>query len=162
MGKYILAVFAQNKPGVLSRISGLLRRKLFQIDSLTVGRTSDPGISRFTIVIEGGVEEADKTARTIEKLVEVLSVEILPPEDSVLREIVLARFRLHNKAEEKLLYEAEKSVLAKEIAREGDTITVELVDSSYKLEAFLEKIQNSDIEILDWVRSGVIAMKRGD
>ncbi len=158
MKRYILSVLAQNKPGVLSRISGLLRRKLFQIDSLTVGRTSDDKVSRFTIVILGGVESAEKTARMLENLVEILSVKILP-ENSLTREIVLARFRIHDAAEEKLLYEMEKTVLAKEIVREGDEVTVELIDNSHELEVFLKKIKQSKIEVLDWVRSGVIALE---
>ncbi len=158
MKKYVLSVFSQNKPGVLSRISGLLRRKLFQIDSLTVGRTSDPDISRFTIVIEGGVEEAHKTAQALEKLIEILSVKILPT-DSITREIVLARVKLKNEKDEKFLHEAEKDILTKEISQSENEVVLELVDSSHRLEAFLKKIQEAGIEVREWVRSGVIAME---
>jgi len=158
MKKYILSVFSQNKPGVLSRIAGLLRRKLFQIDSLTVGRTSIPNVSRFTIVIEGGVEDAHKTAHALEKLVEILSVKILP-KNSITREIVLARFKIKNQEDEAFLHRAEKEILTKEISRKGNEIVLELVDTSHKLEAFLAKVEKkAEIEVLEWVRSGVIAM----
>ena len=157
MKKHIIAVFSQNKPGVLSRISGLLRRKLFQIDSLTVGKTSDPTVSRFTIVLEGGVESARKTALVLEKLVEVLSVKILPPE-SITREIVLARFRIRNQKEADFLHAAERDILTKEIVVSDDEVTLELVDTSRNLEGFLEKVEGEKIEVLEWVRSGVIAI----
>lgn len=157
MKKNILSVFAQNKPGVLSRISGLLRRKLFQIDSLTVGRTSNPEVSRFTIVIEGGVDDAQKIANLLEKLVEILSVKVLPT-DSITREIVLARFRIKNEAEVQRLQQIEANILTKTIERHTNEIVVELIDTSQHLETFLQKIKESKIEIIDWIRSGVIAM----
>lgn len=157
--RHILSVFSQNKPGVLSRIAGLLRRKLFQIDSLTVGRTSNPNISRFTIVIEGGIDDAEKIAKQLDKLVEIISIKVLP-KDCIRREIVLARFRIHNPKEEELLHKMEENILSKEIEKSGNEVVIELVDTSQHLESFLERIQASEIEILDWVRSGVIAMDK--
>ena len=157
MKKHIIAVFSQNKPGVLSRIAGLLRRKLFQIDSLTVGKTSNPKISRFTIVIEGEEEDANKTALAVENLIEVLSVKILP-KNSITREIILARFRIKNAQEAAFLHEAENDILTKEIARSKNEITLELIDTSRNLDSFLKKIKTAKIEIIEWVRSGVIAI----
>lgn len=157
--RHILSVFSQNKPGVLSRIAGLLRRKLFQIDSLTVGRTNNPHVSRFTIVIEGGADDAQKIANLLDKLIEILSVKVLPA-DCITREIVLARLRINNEAEAKLLHEIEEDILTKEIKKEKDEVIIELVDTSQRLESFLKKIKEAHIEILDWVRSGVIAMDK--
>ena len=155
--RHILSVSSQNKPGVLSRIAGLLRRKLFQIDSLTVGRTENPEISKFTIVIEGGVDDADKVAGLLKKLIEILSVKVLTS-NCITREIVLARFCVHNDAEEKTLHKLEEGILTNEIERNGNEIVLELVDTSQRLEVFLKKIQNSKIQVVDWIRSGVIAM----
>ncbi len=157
MQKHILSVFSQNKPGVLSRIAGLLRRKLFQIDSLTVGRTQDPTISRFTIVVEGGSEDAHKTARALEKLIEVLKVEILP-QDCITREIVIAKFQINTPKEEALLKTLEEDIFTKEISRKKNEIVLELIDNSNKLERFLDKVIASGIVVKDWVRSGVIAL----
>jgi len=156
--KYILSVFSQNRPGVLSRIAGLLRRKLFQIDSLTVGRTEKPDISRFTIVIEGGVDTAEKVSRMLENLVEVLSVEVLP-KNSTTREIVLARFQINQEKDIQIIHDAEEGVLTKEISRKRDELVIELIDTSDRLEAFLRRLKKSKIIILEWVRSGVIAIR---
>ncbi len=158
MKKHILSVFAQNRPGVLSRIAGLLRRKNFQIDSLTVGRTQDPKVSRFTIVIEGGSEGGRKTAKMIENLIEVLRVKIQPA-SCLTREIVLARFLVPTPQDEELLHKIEDNILTKELEKTGNKITLELIDTSDRLEHFLEQIEESNIEILKWVRSGVIAME---
>ena len=158
--RYILAVVTRNSPGVLSRMAGLLRRKLFNIDSLTVGRTPKAGESRFTIVIEGDETQAQKAAQLIDRLIEVRSVMILPRSECLRREVVLARFRLKDEAQAALLQHAETEVLSQNLGQQGDIITMELVDGSQKLDDFLAKIQAANIEVLDWVRSGVIAMEQ--
>lgn len=157
--KHILAVTSQNNPGVLSRIAGVLRRKLFNIDSLTVGRTQTPNVSRFTIVIVGEEGDARKAARALEKLVEIIDVEILP-EESLTREIVLARLNVETGQDEALLKELEEDIIARTLLRRGDEVIVELIDTSQKLDALLERLQNSPIEVLEWVRSGIIAIEK--
>ena len=156
--RHILSVIVQNKPGVLSRISGLIRRKLFNIDSLTVGETENKKISRFTIVVSGTKEDAQKVAVQIQRLVDILSVEILPEDSTIIREIVLARFKIHNQKEESLLYDID-NIFIHEVYKKGNEICLEIVDTSQHLNVYLEKIKKSNIEILEWVRSGVIALK---
>lgn len=158
--KYLLAVVTCNRPGVLSRIAGLLRRKLFNIDSLTVGRTQNTEESHFTVVIEGDLEQAQKAAKLIDRLVEVRSVKVLRGEDCLRREIVLARFRVRSKAQAEALYQAEKTVFSKELSWDEDVVTVELIDTSQALDHLLQFIGQSEIEVLEWVRSGVIALER--
>ena len=157
--RYILSVVTRNSPGVLSRISGLLRRKMFNIDSLTVGRSPHPNESRFTIVIEGDETQAHKAAKLIDRLIEVRSVKLLDPHTALRREIVMARIKVNGEAQAALLRHAENEVLSKELSNKDQVITVELIDTSQKLDAFLEKIQSANLEILDWVRSGVIALE---
>lgn len=157
--RFIVIVVARNAPGVLSRISSLLRRKLFNIDSLTVGRTTDSRESRFTIVIDGDEAQANKAALLIERLVEIRSVKVLKPEQCLRREIVLARVQIDDSEQEALLNEAEEAVLSQEISRHDNIVTLELVDTSQKLDQFLEKISAENIQVIDWVRGGVIAME---
>lgn len=158
--RHLLAVITRNSPGVTSRITGLLRRKLFNIDSLTVGRTPNPAESRFTVVIEGTPAQADKAAKLIDRLVEVREVKVLNRSDCWRREVVLARFRVKDEAQAALLKHAENEVLSETLELKGDIITMELVDGSQKLDTFLAKIQATNIEIIDWVRSGLIAMEK--
>jgi len=94
----------------------------------------------------------------VQKLVEVLEAKIIS-ENIIIREIVLGKFQIHNLEEEKFLYENE-NMFIHEIYREKNTIWLEIVDTSLNLDSYLEKIQNSDIEILEWVRSGVIATEK--
>lgn len=157
--RFILIVVTRNAPGVLSRISSLLRRKLFNIDSLTVGRTVNNAESRFTIVIEGDEDQANKAALLIERLVEIRSVKVLPPHQCLRREIVLAQVKITDPSQELVLEAAEEAVLSQELARSGDIITLELIDTSQKLDHFLAHLHAAKIEVLDWVRSGVIAME---
>ncbi len=159
MKNHILSVQAQNKPGVLSKITGLLRRKCFQIDSLTAGTTQNPEISQLTIVISGDISTAKQASYQLEKIIEVISSKVLKKEESIVREIVLARLKPHNDAEEKkLLVEVEK-IFHKELYRNNNEVCIELIDATQGLDNFLEKIHNANIEVLEWVRSGVIAIK---
>ncbi len=158
--RFILIAVTRNAPGVISRISSLLRRKLFNIDSLTVGRTEDNTESRFTIVIEGDENQANKAALLIERLIEIRYVKVLKPAQCLRREIVLARVKVKSEVELDLLHQAEEDVLSEEIERDGDVITLELIDTSQKLDQFLAKLHQAPIEILEWVRGGVIALPR--
>lgn len=157
--KQILSVLAENKSGVLSKVTGLLRRKCFNIESLTAGRTCQNNISRMTIVIKGSQNEAKHAALQLEKLIEILSVRMYNKDNALVREIALARLKPHNNVEEKkLLIEVEK-IFHKEIYRTNDEVCVELVDTTLGLDNFLDHIKSSGIEILEWARSGVIAIK---
>ena len=158
MDKHILSIIAQNKPGVISRIAGLLRRKQFNIDSMTAGKTHKPGVSRLDIVFLGDRKEAERAVVMVQKVVEVLEAKIVS-ENIVIREIVLGKFRIHHPAEESLLYDTE-NIYTHEVFRQGNVVCLEIVDTSQHMDTYLEKIQNSNIEILEWVRSGVIAIEK--
>lgn len=157
MEKYILSVLAENKTGVLSKITSLFRRKLFQIDSLTAGKTADEKVSQLTIVFLGSKNDAQKAVGMLQKIVEILSVQILD-DSAVVREIVLARFEIKTENKSRLLEEAEKTILVNQISKNGKEVLVELIDTSQRIEDFLEKIKKADIPILEWMRSGVIAI----
>jgi len=156
---YLLTVVTRNATGVLSRIAGLLRRKLLNIDSLTVSRTINPDESRFTIVIEGEKQQAHKAAKLIERLIEVRHVAMLEAEKCLQREIVLAQLCLKNEAQTELIAQAKCTVLSQKSTKNKKQLTVELIDAPQKIDDFLQQIQKANIEILDWVRSGVIAME---
>lgn len=152
-------MLAQNKPGVLSKVTGLLRRKCFQIDSLTAGTTANPDISQMTLVITGEISTAHQAASQLEKIVEMLSVKVIEREKAIVREVVLARFKPHNDAQDKKLLKEVKNLFHKEIYRNKDEVCVELIDTTYGLEDFLVQIKKADIEVLEWIRSGVIAIE---
>ena len=87
--KHTLSILTENKSGVLSRIAGLFARRGFNIDTLTVGPTDDPQISRFTITIDGAEHSIDQVTKQLHKLVNVLKIRDLEPTDTVARELAL-------------------------------------------------------------------------
>ncbi|MBX6352496.1 MAG: acetolactate synthase small subunit, partial [Thermoflavifilum sp.] len=89
--KHILSVLVENKPGVLARVSGLFSRRGFNIESLAVGPTEDPNISRMTIVIDADDLKLEQITKQLHKLVNVLKISDLDPKDSVERELVLIK-----------------------------------------------------------------------
>lgn len=158
--KYLLSVITRNSPGVVSRITGLLRRKLFNIDSLTLGRIPGGDESRFTIVIEGDEAQAYKAAKLIDRLIEIRSVKITEGSKCLRREIVLAKFDIKDEAKFAKLRNAEEAIHCHTISEENGVACLELVDTSQRIDDFVATIQKDEIDIIDWVRSGVIAMER--
>ena len=87
--KTTLSVLVENQPGVLFRIAGLFSRRGFNIDSLAVGTTENPDISRMTIVVDGDENVVEQVKKQLNKLIDVIKVSKIVPEDSVTRELVL-------------------------------------------------------------------------
>src|ERR671934_230403 len=87
--RHVLSILAENKPGVLARISGLFARRGFNIESLNVGPTDDPTISRFTLTVDGALHPIDQVTKQLHKLVNVLKIRDLEPADTVARELAL-------------------------------------------------------------------------
>ena len=87
--RHVLSILAENKPGVLARISGLFARRGFNIDSLAVGPTDDPTISRFTLTVDGATHPIDQVTKQLHKLVNVIKIRDLEPTEAVSRELAL-------------------------------------------------------------------------
>src|SRR6202051_3725925 len=87
--KHILSILVENKPGVLTRIAGLFARRGFNIDTLAVGPTDDDAISRITLTLDGAVHPIDQVTKQLHKLVNVLKIRDLEPEDTLARELAL-------------------------------------------------------------------------
>ena len=89
--KYTLIAWMRDKPGVLSRVSGMMRRRNFNIDSLQVGHSESPGISRMTFVVDGDEHMVDQVVKQLQKAVDVTKVEDITDKPVVLRELALVR-----------------------------------------------------------------------
>ena len=87
--KHVLSIQVENKPGVLARVAGLFSRRGFNIDTLSVGPTDDPGISRITLTLDGAVHPIDQVTKQLHKLVNVLKIRDMEPDDTVAREMAL-------------------------------------------------------------------------
>src|SRR5215470_12540091 len=87
--KHILSILVENKPGVLTRIAGLFARRGFNIDTLAVGPTDDESLSRITLTLDGAQHPIDQVTKQLHKLVNVIKIRDLEPEDTVARELAL-------------------------------------------------------------------------
>ena len=85
--KHILSILVENKPGVLTRIAGLFARRGFNIDTLAVGPTDDPAISRFTLTVDGALHPIDQVTKQLHKLVNVIKIRDLEPEETLVSDL---------------------------------------------------------------------------
>ena len=158
MEKYIITVLSQNNPGVLSRISSLLRRKMFNISSLTVGQTDDVGLSRFTIVALGNERQARKIARNIENLIEVLKVKIIPMERAVTREISLVKVQASSVQDSDSLFDFPDISVTVNM-HGAEEMELEVIDRGMATESFMKYLEANGVVVRKWVRSGIIAVE---
>jgi len=156
--KHIISVLVNNQAGVLSRVSGLFSRRGFNIDSLAVGTTNIPEISRMTIVVNGDDNIIDQVQKQLAKLVDVIKVVRLDAENSVSRELALIKVRADTSVRSEIMQIAEV-FRANIIDISKDTLTIEVSGSSKKAEAMYEMLR--PFGILEDARTGLLSLERG-
>ena len=158
MEKHVLSVLVKNSSGVLTRVAGLFARRGFNIDSLTVGRTENPDISRMTITLMGGEAVLEQFTKQLNKLEDVLRVLLLDPKEAVYRELVLIKVKAtaENRA---TINEVVKIFRSKIIDVSQETLTIELTGDDSKLNALIKLLEEYGIKEL--VRTGVCGLERG-
>src|SRR5688500_16041193 len=155
---HILSVLVQNKPGVLARVSGLISRRGYNIESLAVGPTESPDMSRMTLQMNVDDVVLEQMTKQLNKLIEVLKIVEL--EDSaVRRELVLVKVKATAETRGQLI-EIIGLFGAKAVDLTGEVITVEATGSPAKLDALLELFEPYGIREL--VQSGLVALGRGN
>ncbi|MDX6739013.1 acetolactate synthase small subunit [Actinocorallia sp. A-T 12471] len=158
MSRHTLSVLVENKPGVLVRIAGLFSRRGFNIDSLAVGETEHPEISRITIVVDVHDLPLEQVTKQLNKLVNVLKIVELDPSSSVQRELILVKVATSAEIRSQVL-EIVQMFRAKVVDVAHDALTIEATGNRDKLEALLKCLEPFGIKEL--VQSGIIAVGRG-
>jgi len=158
MSRHTLSVLVEDQPGVLARISALFSRRGFNIDSLAVGPTEVPGISRMTIVVNVEELPLEQVTKQLNKLVNVLKIVELDPDSAVQRELLLVKVRADRENRSHVL-ETVQLFRAKVVDVATDSVTVEATGSRDKLEALLRVLEPFGIKEL--VQSGMVAVGRG-
>jgi acetolactate synthase-1/3 small subunit len=156
--QHILVALVQNKSGVLNRISSLFRRRQFNIDSLNVGRTENPDVSRMTIVVNGNNAEVEQVIKQLYKIINVLKVSNVTQDDTVIRETLLIKIHATKSNRAEVLQFA-NVFRAKAVDISPDALIFELTSRPAKVEAFIEAMQPFGIK--EMVRTGVTVMNRG-
>jgi acetolactate synthase-1/3 small subunit len=156
---HTLVALVEDKPGVLNRVASLFRRRAFNIESLTVGRTSEPGVSRMTIVIDSDQASAERVTAYLYKLVNVLQVEDLGAEPPIARDLALVKVAVSNGDRQALLRVVDET--RAHIVDSGDrTMTVEITGEPPHVDAVIGRLE--PLGIVEMVRTGQVAMRRGD
>jgi acetolactate synthase I/III small subunit len=156
---HTLVALVEDKPGVLNRVASLFRRRAFNIESLTVGRTSEPGISRMTVVIDSDQVSAERVTAYLYKLVNVLQVEDLGETPSVARDLALVKVAVagHDRA---TLLRIVDETRAHVVDSGEQTMTLEITGEPLHVDTVIARLE--PIGILEMVRTGQVAMRRGD
>lgn len=157
--KYSLSALVENKPGVLNRVVSLFRRRNFNIDSLTVGRTEDPELSRMTILLEGTQADAYKVEKMLLKLPNVVHVEHLYGKPIVIRDLALIKVRVDAKTRPEVMQLC-NIFRARIVDVAKNSVIAEVTGPEDKIESFLNLIR--DIGVIEMVRTGIVAMERGE
>lgn len=158
MSRHTLSVLVQDQPGVLARVASLFSRRGFNIESLAVGPTEVPDISRMTIVVSVDELPLEQVTKQLNKLINVLKIVELEPDQSVQREIMLVKVKADLETRSHIL-ETVQLFRAKVVDVAHDAVTVEATGAHDKLLALLKVLEPFGIREL--VQSGMVAMGRG-
>ena len=153
----VLSIVVQNNYGVLARISSLFGRRGYNIDTLTVSNTDDPDISRITLTVQGFENEINQIILQTSKLEEVIKVDVLEQNKSVMREIVLAKIKTNADNRSKMV-EVATIYKGSIIDLSPTSMIVEVTGKPTKINAFIKVLE--DFEILEICRTGITAMSR--
>ncbi len=153
-----LVAWVEDKPGVLNRVASLFRRRAFNIESLTVGHTEEPGVSRMTIVVDGERTDTEKVVQNLYKLVNVIKVKDVTEQPAVIRDLALIKVQARNGNRAEVMQIVE-TFRARVVDVGLDALTVEVTGTEDKIDGLFEVLQPFGVQ--EMVRTGRVAMVRG-
>src|SRR5438105_6859539 len=151
-------VYVENKPGVLTRVASLFRRRAFNIDSLTVGRTEKPEVSRMTITVDADRDQARRIEANLYKLVNVLLVENITDQASIVRDLAMIKVAATHEARSHVL-ELASVFRARVVDVSPESLTIEITGAEDKIDGLLDVLRRYGV--MEMVRTAIVAMRRG-
>ncbi len=155
----LLSVLVENKPGVLNRVASMVRRRGFNIDSLSVGPTDDPSVSRMTITVHVGRQQAEQATKQLAKLIDVISIDDVTGQRVVAHELLLIRMHAPTSTRRDLL-DIVDIFRGRVVDIAMESVIVEVTGSTEKVDNFIELMRPFGIK--EVARSGAVALVRGD
>jgi acetolactate synthase-1/3 small subunit len=156
--KHTLSVLVENKPGVLARVAGLFARRGFNIDSLAVGVTENPDMSRMTVVVDVEEHSLEQVYKQLNKLINVIKVVDLPDDNSVQRELILVKVKADARTRAEIIEMVD--IFRGKIVDVGKgTVSIEVTGTGSKLRALEDLLK--PYGIVELVRTGMVALNRG-
>jgi acetolactate synthase-1/3 small subunit len=156
--KHILVALVEDKPGVLNRVSSLLRRRNFNIDSIAVGHTEQPNLSRMTIIVEGDDAHVEQARKQLDKVVEVVKIVDITSTESVARELTLIKVKATASTRSEIIQIVDV-FRANIVDVSSDSLMVEVTGDEDKINSLLELLRGFGIREI--ARTGRIALTRG-
>jgi acetolactate synthase-1/3 small subunit len=154
-----LIALVEDKPGVLNRTASLFRRRAFNIESLTVGHTEQPGVSRMTIVVDSAQTDADKVVQNLYKLVNVIKVEDVTDCPMVVRDLALIKVKANGGGSRSEVMQIVETFRARVVDVSPKALMIEATGSEDKIDGLIEVLR--PYGIIELVRTGRVAMVRG-
>lgn len=156
--KHTLAVLVENRPGVLTHISGLISRRAFNIESIAAGYTEEPDTTRITIVVEGDEIALEQVVNQLSKLIDVIKIIDLTAVDSIHRELALIKVKASAETRSYIV-DIVDIFRAKIVDVNRETMVIELSGEETKIDAICQVL--ADYGIIEIVRTGKVALSRG-
>lgn len=156
--KHILVAVVEDKPGVLTRVASLFRRRGFNIQSLAVGHSEQPGLSRMTIVVSGDSAVVEQVRKQLDKLINVIRVSNITEEDLVARELSLIKVKATTSTRNEIIQIVDV-FRANVVDVASDSLTVEVTGDENKVSSLFELLRSFGIK--EMARTGTVALTRG-
>ena len=156
--KHVLSILVENQAGVLTRVAGLFARRGFNIETLTVGPTEDHNVSRITLTVDGAVHPIDQVTKQLHKLINVLKIRDLEPEDTVSRELALFKIAVEGPQRAEVM-QISDIFRGKVVDVTRRSVIVEITGTTDKIEAFERMVR--PFGLIEMMRTGEIAISRG-
>lgn len=157
--RHVLSILVENRPGVLARVAGLFSRRGYNIDSLAVGPTVEPDVSRMTIVVKGDDIVLEQITKQLNKLIDVIKIiDLTSSQEFVERELVLIKVASSSQSRSEIL-EVASIFRAKVVDVAAKSLTLEITGGEGKSEALIELLKK--FGIVEIARTGKIALQRG-
>ncbi len=158
--KHTIAILVEDQPGVMSRVAGLFTRRGFNIDSIAVGPSEAPGISRMTIIVNGDHKVLEQVTKQLNKLIDVICVRDIPVENILERELVLVKVHTESLSVRAEIIQLVEIFKAKVVYVERNTLTIEMSGDEEKVSGFLKLL--APFGVKEVVRTGRIAIARSN
>ena len=156
----IIALLVENKPGILFRVTHMFRARNFNIDSISVGRTENPEYSKMTITTYGDKKHTDQVIKQLDKMIDIINVELLDVNKTFFRELSIFKIRLHSASDSMKINEITNAYGGKVHDAKKESIMVELTATPDQIEAFEDLVK--PFGIIDIARTGVAALQRSE
>lgn len=158
MKRHTIVAWLEDKPGVLSRVTGLFSRRNFNIESLTVGHSEQPGVSRMTFVVRGTKRDLQQVVTQLDKLINVIDIADVSSDHTVLREMALIKVKSDNQHRGEIMQLVD-IYRAMVVDVDMESIMIQIVGTMDQIDSLIRLLDNFGIQ--EMVRTGSVAMVRG-